>query len=444
MKGCWLGLACVLLAAVACRAEVAATARSADGEFPDFRVVLDASGQPSAVANFIGLADGTRRWVDPADGRVRGGGGDAFYDGMVFDWNTGTTLRGGLKNVRQADGSWAYAGGPGYTVVGKTDEAWSAFPEGALALVEGEGPHTGGGEIAFALTNTATAWTVFGRVAEGGAEALRALAAQVAESGPADVRWELDLSGMTEAERAALESARAGLPEAGGIETRFEAGNRLAFEWPGASQLHITRWEDMSAPPNYVAGGWNEGAAARSMAIGWADVYLTGARGFLSLSRVRYPLFAANPFTGKWRMLAEHTGQRIQYWFDFDGRTGMMARVESGQITEQAVFSQLESWRTSANGITVYYGRGFVANYYHLGFAAPGARSGRFMSEQRVGEETTDWGLFELAEGWDVEETSAAGTASKGTASIPRWLPWNAGRGPCPGNAFRLPRAPRY
>lgn len=438
-----LALFCTLSETATSHAAILATASSPADAFPPIPVVLDAIAQPSAVANFMGLVDGSLPWLDPADGRTRGGAGDAFHDGMVFDWNTGDMLRGGLRGVEQADGSLSYIAGPGYTVLGKTNAPWSNFPFGALALVEGEGPHSGGSEVAFALTNTTTAWTVFGRAESGAEESLRALAALVKESGPTEVRWKLDASGMTDAERTALESARANLPDVKGIATRVETGNAIRFEWPGYSQLHITRWEDLLGSALYVVGGWNENAGTRSMSIGWPDVYLTGPKGFLALSCVRYPLFAPNPFTGKWRMAAAHTGQLIQYWFDFDGRTGMMARVESGEIKESAVFSQLESWRTGANTITVYYGRGFIANYYHLGFAVPDARSGRFLSEQKVGEETTDWGLFELAEGWDDGKTATTGSTSKKAASTPRWLPWSAGPGPCQTNILRLPRAPR-
>ncbi len=71
-----------------------------------FTVELDALNAPRAVANFMGLADGTQTWRDPVTGAVRGGApGNSFYDGLQF-YSTigGFALLGGLRPYSRSDG----------------------------------------------------------------------------------------------------------------------------------------------------------------------------------------------------------------------------------------------------------------------------------------------------------------------------------------------------
>jgi peptidyl-prolyl cis-trans isomerase A (cyclophilin A) len=48
----------------------------------DFTVELDYEAAPMTVANFIGLAEGSRPWVDPRSGRIREN--TPFYNGLTF------------------------------------------------------------------------------------------------------------------------------------------------------------------------------------------------------------------------------------------------------------------------------------------------------------------------------------------------------------------------
>jgi peptidyl-prolyl cis-trans isomerase A (cyclophilin A) len=47
----------------------------------DIRIELFPNHAPKTVANFVGLAEGTREWQDPKTGTTRT---DAFYDGLGF------------------------------------------------------------------------------------------------------------------------------------------------------------------------------------------------------------------------------------------------------------------------------------------------------------------------------------------------------------------------
>ena len=436
MKQHWfLWVVGLALSATMAHAEVVATAESPAGKFESFRVVLDAEGEPVAVANFMGLADGSQGWVDPIDGHVRGGAGDAFYKGMVFDLCEGAVVQGGLRGTEGEEGT-EYTAGPGYTVLGKTDEAWTAYEWGALVLSENGGPHSGGSEVAFYLTNGVTPWTVFGRVRAGdeaGAEALKAaVAAAVATGGVVEVRWKVDAGDATESESAALDAARARLPVPGEMEARLaDEGDGFEWDWPPKTRLLIRGGNDLVAGLPILAGGWHEMGVAVPMDLKWEELGLAGGRGFAALTGVAYPAWSGGPLTGKWRMGMDHTGMRIQYWFDFDGRTGMMARVVSGEITDRAIFSNLEGWRDVGNGWTVFFGTGLVGNYYYLGFAEAGAMEGRFKSLQQGGTYSSDWGMFEMAEGWGENGGKGRGKCTMHDAECTedQWVEWGDGKG---------------
>jgi peptidyl-prolyl cis-trans isomerase A (cyclophilin A) len=47
----------------------------------DIKIELFPYQAPKTVANFVGLAEGSREWQDPTTGKTRS---DAFYDGLTF------------------------------------------------------------------------------------------------------------------------------------------------------------------------------------------------------------------------------------------------------------------------------------------------------------------------------------------------------------------------
>lgn len=391
-------------ATAATQAAVRAIAESPDASFPAFRVELDAEGRPGPVAAFMGLADGTQGWVDSATGRVRGGAGDAFYADMAFTARDGGALRGGLRALAGADGSVQYTGGAGLTVAGKAEGSWEEVAAGTLVAAEEGGPHSWNGGLALFITNATTPWTPFGRVPPDDLAALATLADAVAQ-GPVPIRWTLDTSMATAAEKAVLARARERLPRPAGLEARVaDGGRRFAFDWPPHSHLAILAGDTLAPPgPVCVADGWHEETTPLAMDFGWEEIGLAGRTGFVALTQVGHPDWTGRLFTGKWRMGAAHTGQRLRYWFDFDHGTGVVAVVHGSGIADSAAFSQLSVWRETANSLVLYYGRAWLGTFYYLGFAEDGAAQGRFMSRQisATGAVNLDWGTFELTEGWD-------------------------------------------
>ena len=140
------------------------------------RVQLFQDTAPKTVANFIGLATGTRRWRNPATGAEETG---PLYDGTVFhrvipDF----MIQGGdpLGNGR---------GGPGYQFEDEVGGPHRFDRPGYLAMANA-GPDTNGSQ--FFITQVPTPWldgkhTIFGEVVEG-MEVVDAIAA--AERGPGD------------------------------------------------------------------------------------------------------------------------------------------------------------------------------------------------------------------------------------------------------------------
>jgi peptidyl-prolyl cis-trans isomerase A (cyclophilin A) len=124
----------------------------------DFTVRLFEDKAPLTVANFVGLAEGTK---DPATGKP--GQARRFYDGLVFHRIiAGFMIQGGDP---QGDGR----GGPGYTFADEFDRTLRFDRAGLLAMAN-RGPNTNGSQ--FFVTLAATEWlnskhTIFGEVVEG-------------------------------------------------------------------------------------------------------------------------------------------------------------------------------------------------------------------------------------------------------------------------------------
>ena len=112
---------------------------------------------PNAVANFIGLAEGTKDWTKTADGPKQHG--KRFYDGLTFHRVIpGFMIQGGDP---VGDGS----GDPGYYFPDEIDPALTFSVPGRLAMAN-SGPNTNGSQ--FYITEDAVAelngkYTIFGQ-----------------------------------------------------------------------------------------------------------------------------------------------------------------------------------------------------------------------------------------------------------------------------------------
>jgi peptidyl-prolyl cis-trans isomerase A (cyclophilin A) len=115
---------------------------------------------PETVANFIGLAEGTKQWMDPTTGKPSN---NSLYEGTIFH----RVIEGFM--IQGGDPLGTGRGGPGYTF---EDEIHPnlRFDRPFLLAMANAGPGTNGSQ--FFLTVDKPYWldgrhTIFGEVVEG-------------------------------------------------------------------------------------------------------------------------------------------------------------------------------------------------------------------------------------------------------------------------------------
>src|SRR3989442_14584326 len=103
---------------------------------------------PNTVANFTGLAEGTKEWTDPRTGRkVK----TPYYDGTIFHRVIDQFMIQGGDPLGQG------TGGPGYTFADEFHPKLKHEKAGILSMAN-RGPDTNGGQ--FFITLAARPWLV--------------------------------------------------------------------------------------------------------------------------------------------------------------------------------------------------------------------------------------------------------------------------------------------
>jgi peptidyl-prolyl cis-trans isomerase A (cyclophilin A) len=126
----------------------------------NFTARLFDADAPNTVANFTGLADGSKEWTDPRSGRKVS---QPYFNGTVFHRVIdGFMIQGG-------DPLGQGTGGPGFTFADEFHTKLRHSKAGMLSMAN-RGPNTNGGQ--FFITLAATPWlddkhSVFGEVVEG-------------------------------------------------------------------------------------------------------------------------------------------------------------------------------------------------------------------------------------------------------------------------------------
>ena len=113
---------------------------------------------PETVANFIGLAEGSKEW------NSRSKKGAKLYDGTVFHRVIPEFM------IQGGDPEGTGMGGPGYKFADETKGSQHNFKEPGMLAMANSGPNTNGSQ--FFITVTDTSWltgkhTIFGKVIKG-------------------------------------------------------------------------------------------------------------------------------------------------------------------------------------------------------------------------------------------------------------------------------------
>lgn len=126
----------------------------------DFTIRLFEQEAPNTVANFVGLAEGTKEFIDP---RTRQKTTRPFYDGLVFHRVIDEFMIQGGCPLGQG------TGGPGYRFADEFHPSLKHSEPGMLSMANA-GPNTNGSQ--FFITVAPTPWldnrhSIFGKVVEG-------------------------------------------------------------------------------------------------------------------------------------------------------------------------------------------------------------------------------------------------------------------------------------
>ncbi len=132
-----------------------ATFKTSEGTF---KAKLFDTEAPETVANFIGLAEGTKEW------NSRSKKGAKLYDGSIFHRVIPNFM------VQGGDPEGTGMGGPGYKFADETKGSPHTFKEPGKLAMANAGPNTNGSQ--FFVTVTDTGWltgkhTIFGDITEG-------------------------------------------------------------------------------------------------------------------------------------------------------------------------------------------------------------------------------------------------------------------------------------
>jgi peptidyl-prolyl cis-trans isomerase A (cyclophilin A) len=125
-----------------------------------FTVRLFEKEVPKTVENFVGLAEGTKEWTDPASGAKKT---EPFYDGVVFH----RVINGFM--IQGGDRLGTGTGGPGYKFGDEFHPSLRHTKIGMLSMANA-GPNTNGSQFFITLGPTPhldNKHSVFGEVVEG-------------------------------------------------------------------------------------------------------------------------------------------------------------------------------------------------------------------------------------------------------------------------------------
>jgi peptidyl-prolyl cis-trans isomerase A (cyclophilin A) len=117
---------------------------------------------PETVANFIGLAEGTKDYKDPRGGQATKG--KPYYNGVIFHRVIENFM------IQGGDPTGTGTGGPGYNIRDEIARDLTFDREGRLAMANTGRPNSGGAQFFVTVapvTQLNGGYTIFGQVVDG-------------------------------------------------------------------------------------------------------------------------------------------------------------------------------------------------------------------------------------------------------------------------------------
>ena len=318
----------------------------------DFSVLLHPVEAPQAVANFIGLAEGGRSWIDPTTGAVVSG--KPFYNGLVFH----RVIRGFMNQggCPLGDGS----SGPGYSFRDEFNPALTHDRAYRLSMAN-SGPNSNGSQ--FFITAAATPWldgvhTVFGTVESGTqvVDAINGVSTGVNDKPLVPVVILTVGIRRVGAEAASFNPASQGLPVCRGSKGHLDVRRGIEAVWlmdnpqPGGSILRGFRSTNLQAWSMLGERYQNPGPSdISSLTLDSAE----NTRAFYQLSLTEYPgALGTSDMAGRALIAELSATTRLAFQFDATGVAGT-GSYQTGAGAAPFTFTLLDDAPAPYNGTWV-------------------------------------------------------------------------------------------
>lgn len=128
----------------------------------EFTCVLYDQFAPNTVGNFVQLAQGTKSWTHPKDGKKMNG--VKYYDGVIFH----RVINGFM--IQSGDPTGTGMGGPGYAIPDEISPTLRHDREGRLSMANTGRKNSGGAQFFITLgprSNLDGGYAIFGQVVRG-------------------------------------------------------------------------------------------------------------------------------------------------------------------------------------------------------------------------------------------------------------------------------------
>jgi peptidyl-prolyl cis-trans isomerase A (cyclophilin A) len=336
----------------------------------DVVVELQHAAAPQAVANFITLAEGTRAWIDPRDGRIRKA---PFYDGIKIHRTSNTSnfkfAQGGSPT---GDGS----DGPGYTFKDEFDSPLTHVPY--VLSMANAGPNTNGSQFFFTGSVSQPTFdnvhTIFGLVTDPASRSV--VDAMIAAGKNATTINQINIA-RTDAAAQAFDEHAQNLPVV------FQPGGHVTVI-PGVSaiwNLHppMTTGDVFHAfrSTTLAPQSWQEIASAERH-VGISTAFLTpvvvstaldnaaNPSAFYQLSVASHPGSVAPSDLANRTMVIEIGADQFSYEFNPQGSGGFLTIMYESGVEEQYPFTVIDFLSGAHNLVAVVENVGLASQYRYF------------------------------------------------------------------------------